>query len=119
MYLDNQVIISIFKEHKLGINQLLGTIPEALLSYLSVNTKAVKYSMAFDGVLPCLSEIFTASGYSSEDNALPKVVRHHVKEETNHKNIYLLDRGLQSTRNIHSFSKEQITFIARAKENRK
>lgn len=81
--------------------------------------KAVKYSMAFDGVLPCLSEIFMASGYSSEDNALPEVVRSHVKQETNHKNIYVLDRGLQSARSMHAFSREQITFIARIKENRK
>ena len=81
--------------------------------------KAVKYSMAFDGILPCVCELFTASGYASEDIALPEVVRNHVKEEANHKNIYVLDRGLQSTRTMQSFSTEQITFIARAKENRK
>jgi uncharacterized protein YcgL (UPF0745 family) len=81
--------------------------------------KAVKYTMAFDGILPCLSEIFTAPSYSSEDIALPEAVRSHIKKETGHQNIYLLDRGLQSTRNMQSFSREQTAFIARAKENRK
>lgn len=81
--------------------------------------KAVKYTMAFDGILPCLSDAFTASPYSSEENALPEVVLNHVKQEKNHKNIYVLDRGLQSTRTMTSFSKEQITFIVRSKENRK
>jgi transposase len=81
--------------------------------------KAVKYTMGFDGILPCLSEIFTAATYSSEDIALPEAVLNHVKQETGHQNIYVLDRGLQSARSMCSFSKQQITFIVRAKENRK
>jgi len=81
--------------------------------------KAVKYTMAFDGTLPCLSKAFTASGYSSEDSALPEVVLNHVKQEQGHQNIYVLDRGLQSTRSMCSFSEQQITFIVRSKENRK
>ena len=60
--------------------------------------KSIKYTMAFDGILPCLSEIFTEPTYSSEDMALPEVVKNHVKQETGHHNIYLLDRGLQSAK---------------------
>lgn len=81
--------------------------------------KAVKYTMAFDGILPCLSEVFTASPYSSEENALPKAVLAHVKQEKDHKNIYIIDRGLQSTRSMSCFNKEQAAFIVRSKENRK
>ena len=81
--------------------------------------KVVKYSTAFDGILPCLSEVFTTPRYSSEENALPEVVLSHAKQETNHANIYVLDRGLQSTRTMSSFNKEQIKFIVRSKENRK
>jgi hypothetical protein len=66
-------------------------------------SKAVKYTMAFDGILPCLSEIFTEATYSSEDIALPEAVRNHIEQETGRRNIYLFDRGLQSTRNMHSF----------------
>lgn len=81
--------------------------------------KAVKYSIAFDGVLPCHSEVFTSAGYGSEDIALPEAVMGHVKKETGHQNIYVMDRGLQSTRTIAAFSKQGITFVCRAKENRK
>lgn len=81
--------------------------------------KAVKYSIAFDGVLPCHSDVFTSPNYSSEDIALPEAVMGHVKKETNHQNIYVLDRGLQSTRTMKAFSTDDVTFICRAKENRK
>jgi hypothetical protein len=63
--------------------------------------------------------VFTSLSYGSEDIALPEVVMGHVKTETGHQNIYVLDRGLQSTRTMQAFSKDQVTFICRAKENRK
>jgi hypothetical protein len=81
--------------------------------------KAVKYSIAFDGVLPCHFNAFTSPTYSSEDIALPEVIREHVKKEANHQNIYVLDRGLQSARTMKAFTADQIMFICRAKENRK
>ena len=81
--------------------------------------KAVKYSIAFDGILPSHSNVFTNPSYASEDIALPEAVMEHVKKETGHHNIYVLDRGLQSVRTMQSFSKDQVTFICRAKENRK
>jgi hypothetical protein len=81
--------------------------------------KAVKYSIAFDGILPCGSDVFTKSAYASEDIALPEAVMNHVKKESNHQNIYVMDRGLQSTRTMQTFIRESITFICRAKENRK
>lgn len=81
--------------------------------------KAVKYSIAFDGVLPCGFNLFTSSSYSSEDIALPEAVMNHVKKETDHRNVYVLDRGLQSTRTMKNFSDNTVTFICRAKEDRK
>ena len=89
------------------------------LSHNQTGKAAVKYSTAFDGILPCLSEVFTESKYGSEDIALPEVVKSHLKQYTGHCNIYVLDRGLQSTRNMKDFSNESISFIVRAKENRK
>lgn len=84
------------------------------------NRKAVKYSVAFDGILPCGIETFTQNTYSNEDMALPEVITKHIKKESNHQNIYVFDRGIQSTRTLSSFEeKEQITFIGRSKENRK
>jgi hypothetical protein len=81
--------------------------------------KAVKYSIAFDGVLPCYSKVFTDPTYGSEDIALPEIIMEYVKKETAHQNIYVLDRGLQSTKKMQAFSAGQVTFICRAKENRK
>ena len=83
------------------------------------SNKSVKFSVAFDGMLPCDAMLFTDARYGNEDNALPEVVRSHIKQEPGHRNIYVLDRGLQSTRTMRDFSREDITFIARSKENRK
>lgn len=81
--------------------------------------KSVKYTVAFDGILPCNTGVFTSKSYSNEDIALPEVVKSCVKQESGHRNIYVLDRGLQSTRTMKDFDQDQITFICRAKENRK
>jgi len=81
--------------------------------------KATKYSVSFDGILPAGLDVFTDPIYSSEDNALPQAILNHVKKETDHKNIYIVDRGLQSGRTMKHFSDHKITFIARVKESRK
>jgi len=85
----------------------------------SSGKKTVKYSIAFDGILPCYSKVFTASTYSSEDIALPEVIRNHVKIEENHSNLYVIDRGVQSGKSMKDFQKDSIQFICRAKEKRK
>jgi transposase len=100
------------------VSETAGKLQEGLHSNQS-GKKAVKYSMAFDGILPCCSNVFTSPSYSSEDIALPEVVMNHVKQETDHQNIYVLDRGLQSTRTMKNFNRNEISFICRAKENRK
>lgn len=89
------------------------------LNHNSCGKKAVKYSIAFDGILPCEAKVFTEQSYCSEDIALPELIYAHVKPETGHQNLYVIDRGLQSTRNMTAFCKEQIAFVARLKENRK
>jgi len=98
------------------VSDTAGKLIEGLSNH---GKKAVKYSVAFDGVLPCELQTFTSSSYCSEDNALPEVVLNHVKKEQNHQNIYVLDRGLQSTRTMKTFSDDTIRFICRAKEDRK
>jgi len=98
------------------VSETVGKLMEGLNSS---GKKAVKYSIAFDGILPCELQTFTSASYSSEDIALPEVVLSHVKKEQNHQNIYVLDRGLQSTRTMKAFSDNTIRFICRAKEDRK
>jgi IS4 transposase len=99
------------------VSETVGKLVEGLDN--KSGKKAVKYSIAFDGVLPCGSNVFTSPSYASEDIALPEAVMNHVKKENNHKNIYVMDRGLQPTRTMKTFSKDNIAFICRVKENRK
>lgn len=81
--------------------------------------KLVKFSFSFDGILPCAVEVFTGQKYSSEESALPEAILRHVKKEDHHGNIYVIDRGLQSTRTMVEFEGKSIKFIIRSKENRK
>lgn len=41
--------MALFKDHKVGVSQLLGVIPEALLSHLSETTKVDYYSKILHG----------------------------------------------------------------------
>lgn len=81
--------------------------------------KSVKYSVAFDGILPSVFEVFTEPTYSSEDRALPEVVKTHLMKESSHSNMYIIDRGLQSTQTMSQLSSEGTHFVIRAKDNRK
>lgn len=81
--------------------------------------KLVKFSFSFDGVLPSAVEIFTGQKYSTEDNALAEAILKQVKKEEYHDNLYIIDRGLQSTRTIKEFEEKDLKFIVRSKENRK
>lgn len=81
--------------------------------------KLVKFSFSFDGILPSGVEIFNEQKYASEDRALPEVILKQVKKEEHHGNIYVIDRGLQSTRTMKEFEQNSVKFIIRAKENRK
>ncbi|ALU28119.1 IS4 family transposase [Myroides odoratimimus] len=81
--------------------------------------KHIKYSTLFDGILPCGVETFNTSSYSSEELALPEAILKHVEKDKNHNNIYVIDRGLQSTRTMQDFTSKNIPFIIRSKQNRK
>ena len=100
------------------VSETAGKLTEGI-SLSGSSKKAVKYSLAFDGILPGLAHVLTDPSYGNEDNALPEVVMAHVKKEPGHKNIYVLDRGLQSTRTMKAFSESEVPFICRAKEKRK
>ena len=81
--------------------------------------KLVKFSFSFDGILPSAVEIFTGQKYSAEDNALAEAVLSQVKKEEHHDNIYVIDRGLQSTRTMKDFEEKSLKFIIRSREKRK
>src|SRR5690606_27150063 len=48
-YSDNQYYMSVFKDHKVTVNELLQIIPEALLSQLANQTKVDHYSKVLHG----------------------------------------------------------------------
>ena len=81
--------------------------------------KLIKYSVSFDGILPSGVEVFNTQRYSSEESALPEAVLKQAKKDTRHSNIYIIDRGLQSTRTMKDFTEKNIKFVIRGKENRK
>lgn len=81
--------------------------------------KLVKFSFSFDGILPSAVEIFTGQKYSAEDNALAEAVLSQIKKEEHHDNIYVIDRGLQSTRTMKDFEEKSLKFIIRSREKRK
>jgi hypothetical protein len=81
--------------------------------------KLVKYSVSFDGIFPSGVETFNTQSYLSEERALPEIILKQVKRDTEHRNIYIIDRGLQSARVMRDFSQENIKFVIRSRENRK
>jgi transposase len=81
--------------------------------------KLIKYSVSFDGILPAGVEIFNTQSYVTEENALPEAILKQVKKDTEHRNIYIIDRGLQSARTMKEFSQKDVKFVIRARENRK
>lgn len=81
--------------------------------------KMVKFSFSFDGQLPSGVDVLTSQQYNSEDIALPEAILKHVEKNKDHKNIYVIDRGLQSARSMREFDNQGLRFILRCKANRK
>lgn len=81
--------------------------------------KLIKFSVSFDGILPAGVDVFNKQCYSAEDNALPEAILNQVKKDSEHRNIYIIDRGVQSTRTMKEFDQAGIKFVIRARENRK
>ena len=81
--------------------------------------KLMKYGVSFDRILPAGVEVFNAQSYASEEFALPEAILKQVVKDTEHSNIYITDRGVQSTCTIKDFSDKKVKFVIRAKDNRK
>jgi hypothetical protein len=117
LYVSSQQSYRVMSVDSSMVSEAAGKLLEGLDN--KSGKKSVKYSFVFDGLLPCSVELFTKNTYQSEDIALPEVIKAHIKQETHHQNIYVIDRGLQSTRTLQEFSRESVCFVCRAKENRK
>ncbi len=81
--------------------------------------KFIKYGVAFDGALPCEALLLDKQTHCSEDVCLPAVIKEHAKKTDTGKVLYVVDKGLQSLKELLGFKKEGIQYVAAAKEGRK
>lgn len=76
--------------------------------------KQIKYTMAYDGKYPCMSELFTEKNYLSEDLAIPKVVYQYAEKNTN--SVFLFDRGVTKRQVYCNLNQESTFFVTRLKD---
>ena len=81
--------------------------------------KQVKYTMAFDGFAAKLAEVFDEPKYLCEDMAMSAVLDTLIKADAEHRNMYVMDRGLTSSASFEAMSVSQAKFVGRIKTNRK
>jgi transposase len=77
--------------------------------------KQIKYTIAYDGKYPCMSELFTDKGYLSEDLAIPKVV--YTYAEKNKNCVFVFDRGVSKRQVLCNLNQQSSFFVTRLKEN--
>jgi hypothetical protein len=71
----------------------------------------VKYTVGFDGLLPCTVEVFTDQKSLSEDYTIPKVVFDYAKKKDN--KIFVFDRGVQKRTLFEEMNKQKVEFVGR------
>ena len=76
--------------------------------------KQVKYTIGFDGLLPCSVEVFTDQKTLSEDYTIPKVVFDYAKKKDG--KIFVFDRGVQKRTTFEEMSQQKVEFVSRLKE---
>jgi len=76
--------------------------------------KQVKYTIAYDGKYPCMSELFTEKNYLSEDLAIPKIVYQYAEKTTN--SVFLFDRGVTKRQVYCNLNQKSTFFVTRLKD---
>lgn len=79
----------------------------------------IKYTMAYDGFAAKLAEVFSKPTYLSEDKAMPEVLDGLIKKDKDHRNLYVLDRGLSAVDNYKKIDAGDAVFVGRVNTNRK
>lgn len=77
--------------------------------------KQIKYTIAYDGKYPCMSELFTDKGYLSEDLAIPKVI--YTYAEKNKNCVFVFDRGVSKRQVFCNLNQHSSFFVTRLKDN--
>lgn len=76
--------------------------------------KQIKYTIAYDGKYPCMSELFTEKNYLSEDLAIPKIVYQYAEKNTN--SVFLFDRGVSKRQVYCNLNQQSMFFVTRLKD---
>jgi transposase len=75
--------------------------------------KQIKYTMAFDGNFPCMSEIFTDRRNLSEDTTIPKVIYKYAQKSKSA--VFVFDRGVQKREVYQTLTQNETPFVTRIK----
>jgi transposase len=76
--------------------------------------KQIKYTIAYDGKYPCMSELFTDKKYLSEDLAIPEVVYKYAEKNKN--SIFVFDRGVTKREVFCNLDRQDTFFVTRLKD---
>jgi transposase len=77
--------------------------------------KQIKYTIAYDGKYPCMSELFTDKSYLSEDSAIPEVVYKYAEKSNN--SVFVFDRGVSKRQVYCNLNQQSAFFVTRLKDN--
>lgn len=77
--------------------------------------KQVKFTVAYDGKFPCMSELYTDKKYLSEDLAIPEVVYKYAEKNKN--SVYVFDRGVAKREVYCNLDQQGTYFVTRLKDN--
>ena len=77
--------------------------------------KQIKFTVAYDGKYPCMSELFTDKDYLSEDLTIPKVVYKHA--ESNKNSVFVFDRGVNKRQVFCNLNQQSTFFVTRLRDN--
>lgn len=77
--------------------------------------KQVKYTIAYDGKYPCMSELFTEKKYLSEDVAIPNIVYKYA--DKNKSCVFVFDRGVSKRQVYCDLNQSSSFFVTRLKDD--
>jgi len=76
--------------------------------------KQIKFTVAYDGKYPCMTELFTDKDYLSEDLTIPKVVYKYA--ESNKNSVFVFDRGVNKRQVFCNLNQQSTFFVTRLRD---
>ena len=74
--------------------------------------RQVKFTIGFDGLLPCSAKAFTHKRYTSENTALAEAI---LEASCNPRDLVVFDRGLQNRHTLCRLDERGLLFVTRLK----